>query len=124
MKREPIDYFTVYAEHEAIHARLENWAQCVRVGRFRTKPHPMWANSRSNARQWHAPEPRPTMDPLDGQRMEKAVYTLPEPNREAIRWSYVYQTGPVKACRALGVTAEGLAELVHQGRDMLVSRKV
>ena len=57
--------------------------------------------------------------------MEKAVAMLPEKHASAIRWHYVYATRgmqPGKVCRLLGVSASGLAELVTDGRTMLVNR--
>lgn len=74
---------------------------------------------------YHDPAPFIPVDTLDGSRMEKAVYQLPEKHCAAIRWSYVYgQRGMsiYKACRAFGVRQDTLNELVHDGRAMLKNR--
>ena len=54
--------------------------------------------------------------------LEKAVYALPEKHREAIRWWYVYRRDPVGMARLLGVSKQGLADLVNAGRTMLQNR--
>jgi len=54
--------------------------------------------------------------------MEKAVYALPEKHREAVRWWYVYRRDPVAMARKLGVSKQGLADLVEAGRTMLNNR--
>ena len=120
MKRE-VDLFFVPAHQSAMHERLENWAAYVRVG-FAGKQHPMWANTQSNSRQWHAPELRKTCDTLDGHLMEKAVAALPVKHKEALRWYYVTGSGYWKICRALGVSIDGLNQLVVDGRTMLMNR--
>ena len=122
MKREPIDFFVVEPAQLAIHERLLNWARWVEYRRPGGKQHPMWAKSRSNARQWHAPEPRESTDPIAGQAMEKAVFHLPDPNRDAIRWYYVIRSGPLHMARRLGTNPDGLLRLVRDGRQMLNNR--
>lgn len=125
MKREPVDFFIVADHHLAIHARLENWARYVESRPGNAKPHPMWAQARSNSRQWHQPEPRIYVNMLDGHAMEKAVYLLPEKNRDAIRWAYVYRwVYPKRIRQALGVTDDGLMRLIADGRSMLNNRRV
>ena len=121
MKREDLDFFTVAEHHDAINKRLENWAAWV-------KPHlsspqsPIWRLGRSNSRQWHAPQLSGLTDAIDAQRMEKAVYHLPEQERFAIRWSYVWKFTPGRACRMVGCNHEALLTLVRNGRQMLVNR--
>lgn len=124
LKRDLIDFFVIEPHQLAIHRRLENWARTVVPGAKGSKQHPMWAKSRSNARQWHPPEIRDAVDLLDGHKMEKAVAALPIPHREALRWSYVWQDGPLHQARKLGTTRDGLLKLVRDGRQMLINRKV
>lgn len=124
MKRDLIDFFVVEDHQLPIHTRLENWARCVEVVWARGQQHPMWAKSRSNARQWHSPELREATDTLDGHNIEKAVAQLPPPNRDALRWNYVHRGGPLHAARKLGVTKDGLFKLVRDGRQMLINRRV
>lgn len=83
----------------------------------------MWKQGRSNGRQWEMPQLKPMLNTLDGMEVEKAVRELPEKTRHAIRWHYVYRTSPAQAIRYLGCTYERLAEMVHNGRDMLVNRR-
>lgn len=120
MRRDDIDFFTVEPHQLAMHERLCNWARYVAV-RYTPQQHPMWRQSISNSRQWHVPEPREEVDGLDAMRVEKVVGKLPVPHREALRWCYVWRTGPGKARRNLGVTNEGLKLLVRDGRQMLIN---
>lgn len=122
MRREDPDYFKVEPQHRGIHHRLENWSRWVTVTRFRSKQHPMWAKTMSNARQWHAPEIRDDVDLLDAQRIEKAVAMLPQKERDALRWAYVFRYGELRARKELGVTKQGLMELLHRGRQFLINR--
>ena len=119
---EPVDYFYVEPQHEAIHAELENWAECVRVKR-QSWAHPMWKGAQSNGRQWYAPQLKADLDTLGGMEVEKAVRALPEKHREAIRWAYVYKWAPATEIRRLGVTYQGLADLIRVGRVMLTNQK-
>ena len=117
------DFHYVPAEHKAIDARLENWASYVRV-KVPSWVSPIWKLGKSNGRQWHQPEYRPACDMLDGMRLEKEVYALPELHREAIRWAYVFRDHPRRVSQQLGVTREALQRLIHDGRRMLINRKV
>jgi len=121
-KRAYVDYDAVAPNHRAVDQRLQNWARWVSVRGTPGRQHPMWAKSRSNSRQWYAPEPAPAVDGLDAQALEKAVAALPQYHAAAIRWAYVFRTGPAQAVRALGVTREGLAHLVRDARQMLINR--
>lgn len=123
MKRDLIDFFIVEDHQLAMHGRLENWARCVSVRWVSGAQHPMWAKSRSNARQWHSPDLLEPTDALDGHKIEKAVAQLPHQHRDALRWNYVFRGGPLHAARKLGVTKDGLLKLVRDGRQMLINRK-
>ncbi len=121
MKRDAIDFFAVDPHHADMHTRLCNWARFVAV-RFTPGQHPMWRPSISNSRQWHYPEPREEVDTLDGLEVERRVGSLPPKYREALRWAYVWRTGPAKIKRTLGVTSEGLMQILRDARQMLVER--
>ncbi len=120
---EIVDYNHVQDRHQAIHARLENWRRWVTV-----RHHHGWATDtlfrmyQSKARQWHAPVIQTPVDTLDAVLVEKAVAALPEKHREAVRWWYVYRRDPVATARSLGVSKQGLADLVDAGRTMLNNR--
>ena len=117
-----IDYNHIAAHHEAIHARLENWSRWVRVRPHGWFTHPMFRNFRAS-KQWEAsPHISTPVDTLDAALMEKAVYALPEKHRDAVRWWYVYRRDPVAMARNLGVSKQGLADLVEAGRTMLKNR--
>ena len=121
MKTKTIDLHAVSEKHAAIDAKLVNWAAWVKP-RSASWCSPMFRQAQSNSRQWHAPEIRQTCDIIGAQAIEKAVCKLPEKHRDAIRWHYVFPVAPAKVCRALGVSYEGLALLVADGRTMLINR--
>ena len=117
-----VDYNHVPERHAAIHARLENWRRWVIVRPHGWQTAPMFRMYQSKARQWHAPVIQTPVDTLDALRVEKAVAALPEKHREAVRWWYVYRRNPAAMARSLGVSKQGLADLVEAGRTMLQNR--
>lgn len=117
-----VDYNHVHPEHEAIHARLENWRRWVIVRPHGWQTAPMFRMYQSKARHWHAPVIQTPIDTLDAGIVEKAVATLPEKHRAAVRWSYVFAGNPVAMARTLAVSKQGLADLVDAGRTMLNNR--
>lgn len=120
---ETVDYCHIATHHEAIHARLVNWARWVRVRPHGWATSPMFRLYQSKNRQWDvSPHIGTPVDTLDAALMEKAVYALPEKHREAVRWWYVYRRDPVAMARNLGVSKQGLADLVEAGRAMLQNR--
>lgn len=116
-----VDFHYVEPEHKSMDDRLCNWALWLQTSKG-GYIHPMWAKARSNAWQWHTPEYRPTCDILDAQAMEKAVCALPEKHRKAVQWHYVYKFSPTAMARELGVSLDGLNDLVRVGRQMLINR--
>ena len=120
--QEAVDYNHVPERHAAIHARLENWRRWVVVRPHCWQTAPMFRMYQSKARQWEAPVIQNPVDTLDAALLEKAVYALPEKHREAVRWWYVYRRDPVAMARNLGVSKQGLADLVDVGRTMLNNR--
>lgn len=117
-----VDYNHVQAHHEAIDARLRNWARWVIVRPHGWQTAPMFRMYQSRVRQWEAPVIQNPVDTLDAVVVEKAVSALPEKHRAAIRWSYVHAGNPVAMARALAVSKQGLAGLVGDGRAMLQNR--
>lgn len=120
--QETVDYCHVKPEHEAIHERLVNWERWVRVRPQGWFTHPMFRMYQSKARQWEAPVIQNPVNTIDAALIEKAVYALPDKHREAVRWWYVYRRDPAAMARNLGVTKQGLADLVGDGRAMLQNR--
>jgi DNA-directed RNA polymerase specialized sigma24 family protein len=119
-----IDFFVVQDGHLAIHRRLEAWASWVRVRPHGWQVAPMFRQYRSKAFQWHVPELREPLNIPEAVEMEKAVSQLPEKHREAIRFAYVWCCSPIKVARDLGVSKQGLMDLIHDGRSMLRNRGV
>ena len=118
-----VDYNHVQDRHQAIHARLENWRRWVIVRPHGWQVAPMFRMYQSKARQWEAsPRIGTPVDTLDAVLVEKAIYALPEKHREAVRWWYVYLRDPVAMARNLGVSKQGLADLVDAGRTMLQNK--
>jgi len=121
MKREQADLFVIPEHQLEMHKRLVNWAMWVRPG-YGSKVHPMWANARSNARNWHVPEVRDTCDTLDASRLEKAVRQLPEKSAYLMRWYYVWCWAEMRVRRELGMTREGVLKSTIDARQMLINR--
>lgn len=122
MKREDTDFFVVYPHHLAIHDLLMNWSRYVGTGKGGlTGASPMFRGYRSSE-VWSQECSLP-IDELAGHAMEKEVGKLPEKNRDAIRWHYVFwRIPPGRMCRYLGVGRADLAGLIHDGRSMLKNR--
>lgn len=116
-----VDYTLVATEHAAIHERLQNWARWCKAGRTGWAMHPMWRHL-VEKEQKENPVVSIPVDTLDAHFVEKAVFQLPEKHRQAVRWSYVFRGNPVGACRLIAVSKERLAELVSEGRSMLINR--
>ena len=120
--QEAVDYNHVKPEHEAVHERLSNWARWVRVRPHGWQTAPMFRLYQSKARQWEAsPHISTPIDTIDAALIEKAVYALPDKHRDAIRWWYVHAGNPVAMARNLGVSKQGLADLVSVARTMLIN---
>ena len=122
MKREDIDFHIVRDEHLGVHEALLNWSRWVRVRPHGWQVAPMFRQYRSKAWQWERPVIRDSINVLAAVAMEKAVSKLPEKHRDAIRWSYVFGGHPAKVARDLGVSKQGLSDLIDGGRTMLRNR--
>lgn len=120
MTKPAIDFARVEEHQHAIHDRLRNWARWV-VVRPQSRIHPMFAQYRSHAWQWHTPEHRETCDLIDAQALEKVVGTLPTKHRAAVRWCYVYRCSPAIAAREIGLSYDGLYRHVRDGRQMVLN---
>lgn len=117
------DYHHVPARQDAIHLRLEQWGLWVRYRPHTWATHPMWRMSKSNAWQWHVPELKPALNPIECLEVERAVAIIPEPFRVSVRWCYASPWVPVSVIRReTRTTKEGLEELIIRGRDMVNNR--
>ena len=121
---ESVDYSHVQENHADMHMRLEKWARWVRVTPNAWPISPMFRMFQSKARQWDMPTIKDPVNTLDALLVERGVAKLPAKHRDAVRWSYVFQGNPVGMARRLAVTKQGLADLVNDGRTMLINRKL
>lgn len=119
---EHIDFHLVADHHLEVHAALENWARWVRVRPHGWQVSPMFRQYRSNGWQWERPAIRLEVDMPAAVEMEKAVSGLPEKHRAAVRWCYVFAGHPARMARELGVSKQGLCDLIASGRTMLKNR--
>ena len=117
-----VDFHHVKDTHREIDAQLCAWARWVRVRPSGWQTHPMFRQYRSHAWQWERPVIQDPVNTLEAHKIEKAVAKLPDKQRDAVRWSYVFRNNPNQMARRLGVSMGGLLELVVQGRTMLVNR--
>lgn len=118
-----IDLHHIADRHFVIDERLTEWAAWVRVRPQPWKTQPMFRMYRSMARQWHAPEPKREINTLQAHEIERCVSLMPEPHRAVIRWAYVFpyiHQGKIR--RELGLTDDGLAKILCDGRDMVKNR--
>lgn len=123
MKREDfVDFHIVPDGQLAIHQALENWSRWVRVRPHGWQVSPMFRLYRSKTWQWHTPEIKAQTNVPEAVEMEKAVSLLPAKHRDAVRWHYVHCGSPAGIARHLGVSKQGLAELVVVARTMLRNR--
>lgn len=125
MKTRSVDFHHVEEHQRPIDDRLKNWGYWLMPRQPQLRC-PMFSRALSQARQWHPPEYRQTCDILDAQLMEKMVCALPEKHRQAIQWAYVWnythKVSPTAAAKYLGVSLQGLYELIRNGRQMLINR--
>ncbi len=122
--RTDVDFHAVDERHHAIHIRLENWARWCN-GREAGSVSPMFRMYRSPARARGAEHTwaiGPQVDGMDAQRIAKAVARLPELHRKALAWCYIKPVNPRRQAADMGVTLEGLALLLRDGRQMLLNR--
>lgn len=122
MMRQYVDFAHIPVHQIDMHVRLEGWAQWVRPNKPVWKMQPMWRYFRSGWRQWYVPDLHVPISTLEASETEKAISQLPENERNALRWYYVYRTHPARMARELGATQMALAEYVIRGRTMLINR--
>ena len=121
--RYEIDFHAVKPAHEAVHAELQNWAAwCEPRRRGGLGCAPMFRLYRPPP-EFSGHEPTRQVDALAAVSAQQKFIGLPEKHRHALAWAYVYPwVPPGKAQRLLALTRQGLADLVHDGRQMLANR--
>lgn len=114
------DFCDVAPQHSAVHAELENWARwCAPHRRTGLCVSPMFAGYRPPTGYFTLQTPR-MVDTLAAAATQKRYALLPEENRHALCWAYVYPwVNPGKVQRQMGITRLKLAELVQAGRQMM-----
>lgn len=121
------DFTYVSPEHRAIDVRLANWGRWCH-GPMRRDVSPMF---RGMPRQPQLRQPGDVapalMDSMDAAKVAKAVAGLPEKHRAALNWCYVMdprskEASPGRACKKLGTSLQGLADLLRDARQMLINR--
>ena len=125
MATKRVDFHAVEEHQREIDRRLHNWAKWCRGSNvpmtspmFRMTPTPPLVRGDM------AYQMADTIDRMDAMRIAKAVVALPDGHRAAVNWAYVKPVNPARACRAIGVSMDGLALLLRDGRQMLINRKV
>ena len=118
-----VDFNAIEEKHRAIDKRLCNWAAwaVVHGSRFVS---PMFRQYRSDESfdDVHDQQRPLPIDVSDALKIERAVVQLPENHKLATVWFYRIKCQPVRACKAIGVTRDGLAGLVRDSRSMLINR--
>jgi DNA-directed RNA polymerase specialized sigma24 family protein len=117
-----IDFHAVLPQHYKIDGRLRNWGiWCNSTAAASSAPMFRLAAPTVSARRERQSNST-NVDRSDAVRIALAVTALPEKHAAALNWCYVKPVGPQRAASSIGVSVEGLAELLTQGRQMLVNR--
>lgn len=116
-----VDFHHVEPHQATIHDGLQNWARWC-YGRPTHWIQPMFRAYRSAAKHWYGEQVKLEIDHIAAQAMEKAVSTLPDCHRDAIRWCYVFRTAPAAAARDIGCSLLMLQKYVRDGRQMLINK--
>lgn len=123
--REKPDYSHVPPSQWKMHDRLENWARWAR-GRPGQDCTPMFRLHRTDSwqdREYGALTVVP-VDKDDAVKIAKAVAALPDKHRRAVQWQYLQNARSATAkARELGLSHQGLADMVQAGRQMLINRR-
>ena len=123
MKRDLVDFHLIPDHQVLMHFRLQNWARSLASPKG-GKVSPTFALYRSTDRYDIEPTTSTPVDVPDAIAIAKAVRVLPEKHMRALGWYYVRPSSPVKACRDIGCTIAGLAQLSIDARQMLINRRV
>lgn len=120
MRLPDVDVFYVDPRHDAIDARLRNWAAWAAVRpHYATSPMFKAMGYRSNSRQWHPPEIKDAINIKDAIEVERVVSAMPALHRMIVRWFYVYRTDTRRFCHKIGMQADTLRQYCADARDMV-----
>lgn len=121
MKMDDIDLiYRVMPEHEAINARLENWAHW-------SKDRMIYRSCASLEGRYTSPQndddrqPRLIFDVQDALRMHRAICRMPEKHRKMLHMWYIHKPPVFKIRRLLGLTREGAEKMLMDARQMAIN---
>jgi DNA-directed RNA polymerase specialized sigma24 family protein len=118
-----IDFHAVEPEHRGIHDRLVNWGRWLHPSESpAVAPGFDLYRSPARAREHGAEHTWATsaVDGGDAARVNGTVGTLPIRHRAALMWCYCKPVNPKRAAQDIGVTLEGLADLLRESRQKLI----
>lgn len=124
-RRPFVDFASVPVSQWGMHDRLVNWSRWARGGSgesARTEASPMFRLFRSSeAKRAYGEETTVPIDKEDAIKVAKAVGHLPPQKRRAIHWWYL-EGGrhPAGKAHEMGVEVHQLAQLVKDGRTVLM----
>jgi DNA-directed RNA polymerase specialized sigma24 family protein len=78
----------------------------------------------TDAAQQYGQQTGQAVDKIDAAKIQSAVVALPTKHRLALSWAYIKRSNPRKAAQTIGVTMQGLRDLVNDARQMLINRGV
>jgi len=126
--RTPVDFASVPPSQWAMHDRLLNWARWCHGAtgeRQRIVTSPMFGLYRSSeVRREYGSETNIPIDHKDATRIHVGVAALPDKHRRALHWCYLHPKRATDMARELGLSLEGMAQIIRDARTMLVNRKV
>ena len=120
MKRDYVDFSFIPESQLPMHWRLVNWERSLR-GSVGSGVAPMFRQYRSSEVYGQGGGKLP-LDHQDAEKIGRAVVALPTGNLLAINWWYVKPNSPAKAAKGLQCSIAELAQLVIDGRALLMAR--
>lgn len=121
MRRDAIDFHEVPERQLKIHDALLNWARSMH-GRAKQAVSASCSGYQSPPSVRREQEASVPVDHVSARRMNRAVVGLPLKHCKSLQWHYVQRTSVGAGRRYVVCTAEELANLVIDGRDMLRNR--
>jgi hypothetical protein len=125
--RQYVSFDAVPPSQWKMHDRLVNWARASRGGDKQSgKATPMFSLYRSSEarRANYGDETAVPVDRSDAILVAKGVVALPDKHRRAVHWYYIHPSNPRAMASELGLTMEGLAQMVVDARYFLINRGV
>lgn len=120
-----VDFATVPPSQWAMHDRLENWAKWCnsRTGQDVAAGFGLHKSDEFEDREYGALTVI-QVKPEDAVKLAKAIAVLPEKHRKSLHWFYIRPRNPSDTARQLGLSLQGLADMVGAARQMLINRGV